>query len=84
MPDSAVADGGGLLVLSGLLEGQAPEIGEILALDASPTAAESGLLELKQRISYFRQSLDEVKRSVDRLPGGLSDDLTLPERITAR
>ena len=58
--------------------------GELLALDASPTAAESGLLELKQRISYFRQSLDEVKRSVDRLPGGLSDDLTFPERITAR
>jgi chromosome segregation ATPase len=58
--------------------------GELLALDASPTAAESGLLELKQRISYFRQSLDEVKRSVDRLPGGPSDDLTLPERITAR
>jgi chromosome segregation ATPase len=58
--------------------------GELLALDASPTAAESGLMELKQRISYFRQSLDEVKRSVDRLPGSPSDDLTLPERIPAR
>lgn len=44
--------------------------GELLALDASPTAltAESGLVGLKQRISYFRQSLDEVKQSVDRLP----------------
>ena len=44
--------------------------GELLALDASPTAlaAESGLMVLKQRISYFRQSLDEVKRSVDHLP----------------
>jgi chromosome segregation ATPase len=58
--------------------------GELLALDASPTTAKSGLVELKQRISYFRQSLDEVKRSVDRLPGGPSDDLALPERITAR
>jgi hypothetical protein len=59
--------------------------GELLALDASPTAlaAESGLVGLKQRISYFRQSLDEVRRSVDRLPGG---DLTepLPERIPTR
>ena len=44
--------------------------GELLALDASPTAfsPESGLVGLKQRISYFRRSLDEVKRSVDRLP----------------
>ena len=44
--------------------------GELLALDASPAAlvAESGLVGLKRRISYFRRSLDEVKRSVDRLP----------------
>lgn len=35
MPDSAVADAGGLLVLAGLLEGQAPETAEILALDAT-------------------------------------------------
>ena len=44
--------------------------GELLALDASPTAfsPESGLVGLKQRISYFRRSLDEVKRSVDHLP----------------
>ena len=58
--------------------------GELLALDASPTAVEPGLIELKQRISYFRQSLDEVKRSVDRLPGGVSGELTLPEGITVR
>jgi len=44
--------------------------GELLALDASPNAlaVESGLVGLKRRIYYFRQSLDEVKRSVDRLP----------------
>ncbi len=60
--------------------------GELLALDASPTAAESGLVGLKRRISYFRRSLDEVKRSVDRLPHGPSSGLTkpLPERMAAR
>ncbi|MBV9455486.1 MAG: hypothetical protein JOZ19_15440 [Rubrobacter sp.] len=58
--------------------------GELLALNASPTAVESGLVELKQRISYFRQSLDEVKRGVDRLPANVSDELNLPGGITAR
>jgi hypothetical protein len=62
--------------------------GELLALDASPAAIspESRLVELKQRVAYFRRSLDEVKRSVDRLPGDPSDALTetLPERMSAR
>src|SRR2546421_6620048 len=35
VPDSAVADGGGLLVLAGLLEGEVHEVAEILALDAT-------------------------------------------------
>jgi hypothetical protein len=35
MPDSAVADAGGLLVLAGLLEGQLADTAEILALDAT-------------------------------------------------
>ena len=35
MPDSLVADAGGLLVLAGLLEGEPPEAGEILAVDAT-------------------------------------------------
>lgn len=35
MPGSAVADAGGLLVLAGLLEGKAPGVDEILALDAT-------------------------------------------------
>jgi hypothetical protein len=58
--------------------------GELLALDASPTALspESGLVGLKQRVAYFRRSLDEVKRSVDRLPDEITEPL--PERITAR
>ena len=62
--------------------------GELLALDASPTAVspESRLVGLKQRVAYFRRSLDEVKRSVDRLPGDPSDAFaeTLPERMSAR
>jgi hypothetical protein len=59
--------------------------GELLALDASPTSLspESRLVGLKQRVAYFRRSLDEVKRSVDSLPQGSSDRLTkpLPERL---
>ena len=62
--------------------------GELLALDASPAALsqESALVGLKQRVAYFRRSLDEVKRSVDRLPGGPADEFTqpLPERMSAR
>jgi hypothetical protein len=67
--------------------------GELLALDASPGALspESGLVGLKQRVAYFRRSLDEVQRSVNRLPGGLppdgqSDGFTesLPERMPVR
>ena len=67
--------------------------GELLALDASPGALspESGLVGLKQRVAYFRRSLDEVQRSVNRLPGGLppdgsSDGLTEPftERMPVR
>src|SRR5215218_8945791 len=54
--------------------------GELLALDASPTAltAESRLVGLKQRVAYFRRSLDEVKRSVDHLPDGSSNGLAKP------
>ena len=62
--------------------------GELLALDASPTAlaAEPKLEGLKRRISYFRQSLDEVKRSVDYLPKSPSEGLArpLPERMPVR
>ncbi len=62
--------------------------GELLALDASPAAVspESRLVGLKQRVAYFRRSLDEVKRSVDRLPDDPSDAFaeTLPERMSAR
>ena len=44
--------------------------GELLALDTSlsPGSPESGLLHLKERVAYFRRSLDEVTRSVETLP----------------
>ncbi|HEV8043883.1 MAG TPA: hypothetical protein VGP38_01805 [Rubrobacter sp.] len=67
--------------------------GELLALDASPGALspESGLVSLKQRVAYFRRSLEEVQKSVDRLPGALISDEpsdgfteTFPERIPVR
>jgi|SRR5437588_6381786 len=35
VPDGAVADGGGLVFLAGLLEGEVHEVAEILALDAT-------------------------------------------------
>jgi hypothetical protein len=62
--------------------------GELLALDASPAAIspESRLVGLKQRVAYFRQSLDEVRKSVDRLPVAPTDGFTepMPERMSAR
>jgi hypothetical protein len=52
--------------------------GELLALNTNVLGGPSdpGLAHLKERISYFRRSLDEVARSVDALP--------TTERITAR
>jgi hypothetical protein len=35
VPDIAVADAGGLLVLAGLVEGEPPDVHEVLALDAT-------------------------------------------------
>ncbi len=42
--------------------------GETLDPTLSPYALESGLVGIKERVAYFRRSLDEVTRSVDRLP----------------
>jgi hypothetical protein len=44
--------------------------GELLALDTglSPGSLEPRLVHLKERVAYFRRSLDEVTRSVDTLP----------------
>jgi hypothetical protein len=44
--------------------------GELLALDTglSSGSLEPGLVHLKERVAYFRRSLDEVTRSVETLP----------------
>jgi len=46
--------------------------GELLAIDASlsPGSLEPGLAHLKSRVAYFRQSMDEVTRSMEALPAG--------------
>ena len=44
--------------------------GELLALDTglSPGSLEPSLVHLKERVAYFRRSLDEVTRRVESLP----------------
>jgi DNA repair ATPase RecN len=44
--------------------------GELLAVDTSlsPGSLEPSLVHLKERVAYFRRSLDEVTRSVETLP----------------
>jgi hypothetical protein len=44
--------------------------GELLALDTglSPGSLKPSLVHLKERVAYFRRSLDEVTRSVETLP----------------
>jgi hypothetical protein len=51
--------------------------GELLALDTSlsPGSMEPNLARLKSRVAYFRQSMDEVKRSVEGLPPATTEGL---------
>lgn len=53
---------------------------ELLALDTSlaPRSIESGLVHLKERVAYFRRSMDEVTRSVDYLsrPDTVTEELS--------
>jgi hypothetical protein len=51
--------------------------GELLALDTSlsPGSLEPGLAQLKSRVAYFRQSMDEVARSVETLPAAATERL---------
>ena len=53
---------------------------ELLALDTSPSSGtlEPDLAHLKERVSYFRQSMDEVRRSVEALPVATSESLPAP------
>lgn len=62
---------GGISMINAQLEGAESMLGslrgELLGLDTSlaPRALDSGLARLKERVGYFRQSMDEVARSVD-------------------
>ena len=51
--------------------------GELLALDTSlsPGSLDLDLAQLKSRVAYFRQSMDEVGRSVQTLPAATSERL---------
>jgi hypothetical protein len=51
--------------------------GELLALDTSlsPGSLDPGLAQLKSRVAYFRQSMDEVSRSVETLPAATTEGL---------
>lgn len=64
----------GISMINAQLEGAESLLGglrgELLAMDTSlaPGSLESGLVRLKERVAYFRQSLDEMTRSVETLP----------------
>jgi DNA repair ATPase RecN len=51
--------------------------GDLLALDTSlsPSSLEPGLAQLKSRLAYFRQSMDEVRRSMETLPAATAERL---------
>ena len=73
----------GISVINAQLEGAESLLanlrGELLALDPSlsPSALESGLVHLKERVAYFRRGLDEVTRAVDPLEEKLTRELPI-------
>jgi hypothetical protein len=72
---------GGISMINAQLEGAESLLsnlrGELLALDTSlsPGSPDPGLAELKSRVAYFRQSMDEVRRSVESLPAATTERL---------
>jgi hypothetical protein len=64
----------GISMINAQLEGAESLLGnlrgELLALDTglSPGSLEPSLVHLKERVAYFRRSLDEVTRRVETLP----------------
>lgn len=73
----------GISMINAQLEGAESLLGnlrgELLALDTSltPGALESGLVHLKERVAYFRRSLDEVTRSIDPLPDPATEQVSI-------
>ena len=59
--------------------------GGLLALDTSPSpgSLEPGLVHLKERVSYFRRSMDEMRRSVEALPVATEERLSAPDERQA-
>jgi hypothetical protein len=59
--------------------------GELLALDTSPSpgSLEPGLVHLKERVSYFRRSMDEMRRSVEAVPVATEERLSAPDERQA-
>ncbi len=73
---------GGISVINAQLEGVESLLGnlrgELLSIDTSlaPRSVDPGLVRLKERIAYFRSSLDEVTRTVDQLPNSVTEELS--------
>ena len=71
----------GISVINAQLEGVESLLGnlrgELLSIDngLSPRSVEPGLAQLRERISYFRRSLDEVTQTVDHLPTTVTEEL---------
>ena len=59
--------------------------GGLLALDTSPSpgSLEPGLMHLKERVSYVRRSMDEMRRSVEALPVATEERLSAPDERQA-
>jgi hypothetical protein len=55
--------------------------GQLPALDTNPSpgSLDPGLAQLKSRVAYFRQSLDEATRSVEALPVATTEWLPGPD-----
>ena len=55
--------------------------GELLPLDTSPSPSslDSRLAQLESKVIYFRQSMDEVTRSVKALPVATTERLPGPD-----
>ncbi|MGB3682461.1 MAG: hypothetical protein WA990_08230 [Rubrobacteraceae bacterium] len=76
----------GISMVNAQLEGVESLLGnlrsELLALDTSlaPRSLESRLVHLKERVAYFRRSMDEVTRNVDHL----SKPDTVTEELSAK
>ncbi|MGH3089892.1 MAG: hypothetical protein ACRDSJ_21640, partial [Rubrobacteraceae bacterium] len=72
----------GISIINAQLEGAESVLGslrgDLLTLDSSlaPHALDSGLVRLKERVAFFKKSLDDVSHAVEKIPD--------PEHLPAR